>query len=127
MEKNCKGWKGVAKPVRIICYVILGIIGGAALFWALGTVLTLLWNGVMTALFGVPQITFWQSLGLFLLLRLLIGTFGGDKREGGKDKKNKCEKAEKDGDKYAEWWEKEGKSSFDEYINKLDKPQDKKE
>lgn len=31
----------------------------------------------MPVIFGLPPITFWQALGLFLLSRALFGSFGG--------------------------------------------------
>ena len=32
-----------------------------------------LWNWLLPALFGWPQITFWQALGLLALCRILFG------------------------------------------------------
>src|SRR5579872_5027618 len=37
----------------------------------------LLWNALMPAIFGLPAISYWQALGLFLLSRVLFGRFGG--------------------------------------------------
>lgn len=34
----------------------------------------LLWNWLMPMIFGLPTISFWQSLGLITLFRLLIPT-----------------------------------------------------
>lgn len=36
----------------------------------------LLWNGLMPQIFHLPHITYWQTLGLLILFRLLLG-FGG--------------------------------------------------
>ena len=36
-----------------------------------------LWNWLMPVLFHLPEITFWQTIGLMVLSRLLIGGFGG--------------------------------------------------
>ena len=36
-----------------------------------------LWNSLMPLIFHLPKITFWQTAGLMLLSRLLIGGFGG--------------------------------------------------
>lgn len=38
-----------------------------------------LWNWLMPEIFGLPQITFWQAAGLFLLSRALFGSWGGKK------------------------------------------------
>jgi hypothetical protein len=51
---------------------------GLAVFIAIGGgVVLLLWNWLLPTLFGWPQITFWQALGLLALCRILFGGFGG--------------------------------------------------
>lgn len=58
---------------------------GMALFVALGgTIVRLLWNGLLPDLFGFPQVTFWQALGLLALSRILFGGLGmgGGSRRG---------------------------------------------
>src|SRR5437879_2211442 len=53
-------------------------IGGFLLFTALGGgVVRQLWNWLLPALFGWPQITFWQALGILALCRILFGGLGG--------------------------------------------------
>ncbi|MDZ7876468.1 MAG: hypothetical protein U5L45_02300 [Saprospiraceae bacterium] len=48
----------------------------AALYIAVfGTIVVALWNWLMPNLFGLPMITFWQGLGLFVLCRILTGSF----------------------------------------------------
>lgn len=42
----------------------------------LGLVVSGLWNALMPAIFGLPAITYWQALGLFILSRILFGRFG---------------------------------------------------
>src|SRR5436853_853709 len=55
-------------PAAIVGMVIFAFIGGE--------VVTLLWNWLAPALFGLRQITFWQALGLLALCRILFGGFG---------------------------------------------------
>jgi len=43
----------------------------------IGAVVMALWNVLMPALFGWPVIGFWQSLGLLLLSRILVGGLRG--------------------------------------------------
>ncbi len=45
--------------------------------WLFGELVMHLWNWLMPMLFGLRQITFWQSLGLLVLCRILIGGLGG--------------------------------------------------
>ncbi len=49
----------------------------------LGFVVMLLWNALLPDLFNAPVITFWQGAGLFILSRILFGSFGkgGRRRE----------------------------------------------
>ena len=39
---------------------------------ALGLLVTTLWNSLIPELFGGPAITFWQALGLLVLMRVLF-------------------------------------------------------
>jgi hypothetical protein len=50
---------------------------GAAVF---GLIVTLLWNSLIPPLFGLREITFWQAVGLLVLVRILVGSYG-DKRQ----------------------------------------------
>jgi len=50
---------------------------GVAMFIAIGGwIVLLLWNWLLPPLFGLPEITFWQALGLLALCRILFGGFG---------------------------------------------------
>lgn len=61
-----------ARFFKILLMVIVGIIifGGGFL---------LLWNWLMPAIFGLPQITFWQALGLLVLSKIIFSGFGHKK------------------------------------------------
>jgi hypothetical protein len=68
-----RGWK-------LIVLAPLAI-GGFLLFIALGGALVqYLWNWLLPPLFGAPQVTFWQALGLLALCRILFGGFGHGSR-----------------------------------------------
>lgn len=49
----------------------------------LGLVVQQLWNGVITPVFGVGMLGFWQALGLLVLSRILFGGFRGFRGRGG--------------------------------------------
>jgi predicted Fe-S protein YdhL (DUF1289 family) len=55
-------------PLAIVAFLLFVALGGH--------IVRLLWNGLLPALFGFPQITFWQALGLLALCRILFGGFG---------------------------------------------------
>jgi hypothetical protein len=56
---------------------ILAALAFAALF---GCVVMLLWNWLLPNVAGLPEITFWQALGILALSRILFGGFGLDGR-----------------------------------------------
>lgn len=60
--------------------ILLGILIGLVAAGVLGTVVMLLWNHVLHALFPVPAVTWCQAVGLFLLTRVLFGGFHGGHR-----------------------------------------------
>jgi hypothetical protein len=67
----------VKKLILVAPLAILGIL----LFIAIGgVVVRLLWNWLLPPLFGWPQITFWQAIGLLALCRILFGGFKGSGR-----------------------------------------------
>ena len=62
----------VKKMILIAPLAILGML----LFIAIGGVIVLaLWNWLVPPLFGGPQVTFWQAIGLLALCRILFGGF----------------------------------------------------
>ena len=65
------------KRMRKMAWIAPAAIVGMAVFIAIGgTVVMFLWNWLVPMLFGLPMITFWQSIGLLALGRILFGGFG---------------------------------------------------
>jgi hypothetical protein len=58
------------KVAGIILLVVLGV-------FVFGSLVMVLWNGLMPMLFHLPVVNFWQALGLFALAKLLFGGFRG--------------------------------------------------
>jgi len=51
-----------------------------------GVVVMLLWNALMTQIFALPVLNYWQAVGLLILARLLFGGLGhGGLRKAGGD------------------------------------------
>jgi len=64
-----RGWKMLfIAPLAILGLLLFAFLGGEAV--------KLLWNWLLPPLFGWPQLTFWQALGLLALCRILFGGFG---------------------------------------------------
>ena len=77
-------------------------------FLAFGFLAMNLWNWLMPAIFHLPEITFWQTIGLMALSRLILGC-GGPK---GKHRHCRTEMHEK--------WEKmtpEERQQFKEHLH----------
>ncbi len=58
----------MVRVVKGVAFVIVGAV-------VLGFAVRLLWNALMPPIFGCPQITYWQALGLFVLAKILFGGF----------------------------------------------------
>jgi hypothetical protein len=117
--------KGSSKVVKIVCYVILGIIGITVLALIFGIFVKWLWNALMPVIFGLPEIGFWQAVGLVVLGHIF---FGGDhshhyERSGSKRKKKEIETDEKSPFQleiehdYAEFWREEGHEAFKNWMH----------
>ena len=62
-------------------YLFIPLILVAFVFF--GFITMHLWNSLMPVIFHLPEITFWQTVGLMILSRLIIGGFGGHGRGHG--------------------------------------------
>jgi hypothetical protein len=60
------------RAVKIIGWVLLGLVIAVVLSLALGCAVMWLWNWLMPALFRLPRINFWQAVGLLLLSHILF-------------------------------------------------------
>ncbi|NJM25207.1 MAG: DUF3106 domain-containing protein [Bacteroidia bacterium] len=67
-----RGWK-----------VVLWILFGVLIVALIGGLTMQLWNWLVPALFGGPYITFWQTLGLLLLSKILFAGLGKGHHQGG--------------------------------------------
>jgi len=138
MNKFKENWTRLPRWLRITIYSILGVLGAAAIGVLFGFVIMWLWNWLMPALFGLKTITYWQGVGIFILAKILFGAIGSG---NGETKKPKVEKAHEsdshqaDSSKvetedvkyYDEWWEKEGKTAFNDFINNRCAPKNEKD
>jgi hypothetical protein len=63
-------------PRKIAGIVAVGILG----IFAFGSIVMLLWNALIPAIFHLQEITFWQALGLLVLTKILFSGFRGGPR-----------------------------------------------
>ena len=128
MSEIKKRWNDMPNWTKYTLYTILGLGGAVLLGLLFGNVIMWLWNWLMPKLFGLGTIGFWEALGLFALMRLLIGFGGSGRSDDGdsrKQKKNKHKHScseEKEDEKswkyYDAWWEEDGKAAFRAYTER---------
>jgi len=63
--------------IKRAIFIPIAIAAGVFIF---GSVVMLLWNNLLPALFGISTITFWQAIGLLILSKILFGGFRGGHR-----------------------------------------------
>lgn len=77
-DKGCRGKHSRKFPffrnpfVFVVLWLVLAV--------AIGAIIMLLWNWLMPVIFGLPVLSLWQALGLFVLTRILFGSFGFGRR-----------------------------------------------
>jgi|SRR5690606_25593043 len=116
-------------PIKIIGMIILGTIAIVGLAILFGFVLMWLWNWLMPDIFGLPPITYWQAVGLFILLKILLGGCGGSgggKKRSSKHSNRACKnKSRTDFSKwkhYDKFWKEEGNQHFKDYLSRQSNP-----
>lgn len=82
-----------------IPFAILFVIAAVFLF---PFVIKALWNWLMPSLFHLGMITYWQSLGLLILAKILFGGFHGHRGGGWRMRERMAERM---GQRMAERWE----------------------
>ena len=114
-------------PGEIAGWIILGIIAVVGLAILFGFIIMSLWNWLMPELFGLTTLTYWQAVGIFILLKILLGGFGGGgkSRESSKRSKGSCEKGSRsDFSKwkyYDNFWKEEGDQAYKKYVERMGK------
>lgn len=55
-------------------FIPVAIAAGVFIF---GSLVMLLWNGILVPVLGLGTVTFWQALGILILAKILFGGFHG--------------------------------------------------
>jgi hypothetical protein len=112
-----------------------GLSLAVALAFVFGPIVKFLWGWTLTPLFGLQEPSYWQAVGLVILVRLLFGgwshrphhsqredrftrfhdRFHGPE-ENSKGPASEPEMPSQESRHYRELWEKEGKQAFETYI-----------
>ena len=70
------------KVLKTAGWVVLGVAGATAIGALLGLAVMALWNWLMPGIFGLPEITYLQAVGLFVLAHLLLKGHTGHSHTG---------------------------------------------
>jgi len=84
------------KTLKVFKYIGFGILGTGFIFLVIWGVMAL-WNCLIPDIFNGPELTYWQTFGLFLLSKILLT---GIAPQQGHDKKTKKEWRSKFQNKY---------------------------
>lgn len=88
-------------------------IGFLLIIAGFSAIIMLLWNWLMPPLFGLVTISFWQAIGLFILARILFGSFGW-----GKGRMMMADRMHKNMGPIHEKWRKMTPEQREEFINR---------
>lgn len=110
-------------PIEIVGIIIFGAIAITGLAILFGFVVMWLWNWLMPEIFGLATLTYWQAVGLFILLKIFLGgCIGGGSKTSSKSSSDECKKDSKtDFSKwkyYDKFWKEEGDEYYKQYIER---------
>ena len=112
--------KSAREIVGIIIFGGSFITGLAILF---GFVIMWLWNWLMPEIFGLATLNYWQAVGLFILLKILLGGCGGFGSSKSSSSKRSC-KTNSKGEfskwkHYDQFWKEEGNEAYNDYVERF--------
>lgn len=99
-----------SRTYLVVVHLVALLALACALALAAGYVVMRLWNAIVPSILPAHLITYWQSVGLLVLTRLLFSSFGH-----GRHKKLKDYRHGEAWRKYDEWWKEVGEHSFSEF------------
>lgn len=109
---------------RISLYVTGGLILMVLLALAFGLLVQFLWNEVAAEVLGLPAVTYWQALGLYVLAKLFFGFMPGGssqssrraRRSGGRDRTPSPAIPADDDEAFRRYWVDEGRQAYEAYL-----------
>jgi hypothetical protein len=123
-------WNKLPKGLKVVIWTLLGITFFTTMVFVFGWVIQLLWNATIADMFGLPAITYWQSVGIFILAKILFGfgVGGGSKSSHGRKKKHNSDidrnekVSETEGisdlaneESFQKFWQQDGRQAYEEF------------
>jgi hypothetical protein len=53
--------------------IIIAVLGAVIFLLVLPLILMLIWNAVITGMFGLPSLGYWSAIGLYVVCNILFG------------------------------------------------------
>ena len=103
-------YTGRNRALLVAGHELAGALLAALLALVFGWIVALLWNHILPDLLGLKAISYWQSVGLILMARILVGGLHHGHGHGGRHRARSGTWSN-----YDEWWEEVGEKSFREY------------
>ena len=137
------GKKVFFKGMRIVGLSVLGLVTFGVIGLIFGLLVQLLWNWLMPEIFRLPEISYWQAFGIVILGKLIFGNFGPHPGHHRRHRHpfaehyarhhrhylhrgHDCEGMEwkikggwRNWEYYEDWWREEGKTAFENYIERV--------
>lgn len=118
-ERDCRPKTTGGRILHYGGHAILALLVIGAVAVAFGYVVMLTWNAVIPAVFNLPVISFWQAVGLLVLIRILTHRHGHRGKHGRWHKRwHGRDEAPPEGGAYAQWWWEEGDAAFKAYQSR---------
>ncbi len=76
-----------AKVFKVIGFMLLGVIGVTALAVLFGFIVMWLWNALMPSIFNLPEVSYWQAVGLVVLSHIFFGSHNTFSNRGSRREK----------------------------------------
>jgi hypothetical protein len=130
MSERLNIWNKLPKGLKVVIWTLLGITFFTTMVSVFGWVIQLLWNATIADMFGLPAITYWQAVGIFILAKILFGfgVGGGSKSSHGRKKKHNSD-INRNGDESAtegisdlaneesfqKFWQRDGRQAYEEF------------
>jgi hypothetical protein len=144
-EFQMHGYRALRKGMRIVGLSVLGLITIGVTGLIFGLLVQLLWNWLMPDIFHLPEIGYWQAFGIVILGKLILGSFSPGhhkhpyphpfpghfarhhqhyfhRHNGFDDAAWQIKGGWHNWDYYEDWWRKEGKAAFENYIDRVTPP-----
>ena len=121
-------WNELPRGLKIVVWSTLGIIFFTTMVFVFGWVIQFLWNATIADMFGLPAISYWQAVGIFILAKILFGFgFGGSSTPSQKKRKKQKDAIDRnetepesasvsdlaDEESFQKFWREEGQQAYE--------------